>query len=351
MEHHPNTATALFGHKEAEGRLFDDAERGRLPHGLIISGPKGIGKATLAYRFARALLSGEPTFDMSSTHPVFRRVAAGSHSDLLVIEPLFDEKKEEYAREISVEQAREVAKFLSLTPAEGDWRVVIIDSADAMNVNAANAILKILEEPPPQAILMLIAHQPGLLLPTIRSRCHTLGLKPLPVTEFVKAVTHILPDMDSKRLAAYAQLAGGAPGRAIQYEGQGAIELYDDILGLLADLPAIEPQALHAFADSTLAGTPHERWRLLSQLMLFLFERVTKQAAKAEVDTISIKEDNTLKNLARLHPAGVWAARWQHCADQFLLTERLHLDYKQVIIAFFHSIASQEGFQLGNTAA
>src|SRR5690348_15486648 len=136
----PRTNTELFGHEQAEQLLLRDLAQGKLAHGWIIGGQKGIGKATLAYRFARKLLG-----DDEST---MRRIAAGSHADLLVIEPEFDSKKGEYARDITVEQARGIAQFLSLTAGESQWRVVIIDTVDALNVNGANAILKILEEPP-----------------------------------------------------------------------------------------------------------------------------------------------------------------------------------------------------------
>lgn len=176
-ENSPRYQDQLFGHSEAEAQLICEARSGKLAHGWIFSGPRGIGKATLAYRFARMLLSGNTDMNLPADHPVFRRVAMGSHTDLLVVEPVFDAKKGESAREISVSQAREISQFLSLTPGEGQWRVVIIDTADELNASSANAVLKILEEPPPQAILILISHNPGRLLPTIRSRCRLLRLK------------------------------------------------------------------------------------------------------------------------------------------------------------------------------
>ncbi|NBX04404.1 MAG: AAA family ATPase [Alphaproteobacteria bacterium] len=159
----PKSNPTLLGHETQLSSLWADYESGKLAHGWLISGPRGIGKATLAYHFARGLLSGE--LEMDDSNPIFQRILADSHTDFRVIEPEYDPKKEEFAREISVEQAREIAQFMRLTPGESNWRVVIVDSIDQLNVNAANAILKILEEPPAQAILMLISHNPGKLLP------------------------------------------------------------------------------------------------------------------------------------------------------------------------------------------
>ncbi|MFO0388957.1 MAG: DNA polymerase III subunit delta' [Alphaproteobacteria bacterium] len=346
-EIHPKNSTFLFGHDDAELQLHGDAKAGRLPHGLIISGIRGIGKATLAYRLARILLTQEGV----NPEAVFSRIAAGSHTDLLVLEPEFDEKKGEYAKDINVDQAREVAKFLSLTAAESNWRVVIIDSADALNTNAANAILKILEEPPPQAILLLISHQPSLLLPTIRSRCQVIKLRPLKHEAFVEAAKYLLPDAGGGKLSAFAQLTGGAPGKALEYEEQGALAMYDEILALVESLPVLDSAALHAFADKALVEKPHEKWRLFADLALFLFERIAKQAADIGLEGVTSREVEVLEHLAKLYPPHVWANKWQQSADNFLLAQRLHLDYKQVIITFFHSISSEEGLRLGSAAA
>jgi DNA polymerase-3 subunit delta' len=184
----PRQNPELFGHAAAERRLLDAWASGRLPHAWLICGPRGIGKATLAYRFARFLLkagdatggSGRPASLASDPQdPVFRRVAAGGHADLLTVERGWDKKRERRRGEIIVDDVRDVGAFLRLTPAEGGWRVVVVDSADEMNPNAANAILKVLEEPPRRAALLLVSHAPGRLLPTIRSRCCRLVLKPL----------------------------------------------------------------------------------------------------------------------------------------------------------------------------
>src|SRR5215469_13580615 len=157
----PRENAALLGHEAAEAALLGAYRSGRLPHAWLFSGPRGIGKATLAFRFARFVLAGggegglfaaaPTTLAMPPTHPVFRRVASGGHADLLVVERGLDSKRRKLRSEIVVDDTRAIAGFLRLTPAEGNWRVVIVDGADLMNRNAANALLKTLEEPPQKA--------------------------------------------------------------------------------------------------------------------------------------------------------------------------------------------------------
>ena len=187
----PRRNPDLIGHETAEQALIDSAASGRMPHAWLICGPEGIGKATLAYRFARYLLAGpqpaglfgagETGLYVAPDHPVFRRVAAKGHADLMTVELGADPKTGRMRGEIVVDDVRAVSEFMHMTPAEGGFRVVIVDIVDAMNRNAANALLKILEEPPPQALLLLVCHAPGRVLATIRSRCRKLVLRP-PVT-------------------------------------------------------------------------------------------------------------------------------------------------------------------------
>lgn len=344
----PKTNLKLFGHDLAERSLLDAARRGKLAHGLIIAGPQGIGKATLAYRLAFHLLSGGAM--LSIDHPIHRRIISGAHTDLLVIEPEFDSKKGEAAREIAVEQARGIAQFLSLTPGESDWRVVIVDSADALNINAASAILKILEEPPPQSVLVLISHHPATLLATIRSRCQMVKLAPLPESDFRRATQHILPETPDDRIGSLMHMSGASPGLAKIYEEQGVLSLYEQLLELLASVPAIDTLKLHAFADQVTAERTHSGWQLLMQLVLLALERSGKTEAGLKLPALVEGEAEILSALAKLHPAAVWAKKWQQALDQFLLAESRHLDYKQVIIVFFHSIANPESSALGYAA-
>src|SRR5271165_3045369 len=172
----PRANPLLLGHEAAEATLAAALHSGRLHHAWLLTGPAGIGKATLAFRFARRLLAGHggEGLQLDSTHPVFRRVAVGAHADLLTVERAFDPKRKRQRTEIVVDDVRRIGGFLHLTPAEGGWRVVVVDGADELNRNAANALLKVLEEPPPRALLLLTAAAPGRLPATIRSRTRRL---------------------------------------------------------------------------------------------------------------------------------------------------------------------------------
>lgn len=351
MSDEPRSSEKLYGHQAALAQLVADWKDGTLAHGWLITGAKGTGKATLAYHFARAILAGEEPEFITADHKVFRRVAALSHADLLVVEPKFDEKKDEKLRDISVEQAREIGQFLSLTAGESEWRVVIIDAVDDLNMAGANAILKILEEPPPKSVILLISHNPGRLLPTIRSRCRTLRLQPLEEKAFRAVLRHALPETDSEIFPSLWPLSGGSPGVAVELYEAGALEIYGQLLDLLSAMPIIEAGALHRFAEVIGTGKSHSNWKLFTHMVLCLLERVTLTACAKPPVPVSDEEGAVLSALSVLHPAQVWAGKWQQVSEQFLLAERLHLDYKQLVIVFIHSLLSHEGLQLGSVAA
>src|SRR6266436_8387390 len=191
----PRANPELVGHDGAEQELRRLDEMGRLPHAILLSGPRGIGKATLAFRLARFLLAKNEersgtAADGLAVDPesgVFRRVAAGGHADLLTIERAYDARRRRLRGEIVVEEAREITGFFRLTAAEEGWRIVVVDGAEEMNRNAASALLKILEEPPRRGLLLVVAHSPGRLLPTIRSRCRRLALRALAAEDVARA--------------------------------------------------------------------------------------------------------------------------------------------------------------------
>lgn len=227
----PQARADLIGYETLERRLRQMINEGALSHGWIISGGAGAGKATLAYRIARALLdpvalSGPDTLAMAETARTYRQVAAGAHPDLFAAQRLWDEKKNKYQSEITVETIRKLTNFLNRTAAGGGFRVAIVDTADDMNRNAANAILKALEEPPEGAILMLLSASPGRLLPTIRSRCRTIDLPPLPDDRVVAFLAE--EGVDRKTAETVAPFAKGRPGYALQLcasDGEEAILL------------------------------------------------------------------------------------------------------------------------------
>ena len=225
---HPREAARLFGQAAAEAAFQEAARSGRLHHAWLLTGPRGVGKATLAYRIAHAVLTGRAdALDRDGT-PVARRIRAGSEPGLFVLRREWDDKKGRMPAVINVDQIRGsdapkggprgIAPFLHLSAPDGGRRVIIIDAADEMNVEAANALLKLLEEPPARTVLLLVAHQPWRLLPTIRSRCRELRLSPLASGDLAAALAQAGVEGDADALAA---LSGGSPGEAVRLASGG----------------------------------------------------------------------------------------------------------------------------------
>lgn len=234
----PYERHSIIGRAGVEGALRAMLDAGGLSNGWLIAGPRGAGKATLAYRLARALLDpeslGPSGLDMAPDARGFRLIAARGHPDLFVAEKLFDDKNDRYATEITVETIRELSSFLSKTAGQGGWRVAVVDTADDLNRNAANALLKSLEEPPQKSVILLLSDQPGRLLPTIRSRCRRIDLKPVPDEE-IKALLTSEVGLDAAAARAVAGIAKGRPGHALTLaagEGTEAAALAEEFLKL-----------------------------------------------------------------------------------------------------------------------
>ena len=215
---------------------------------------------------------------------MFRRVASGGHLDLTVLEPGVNEKTGKPRTEITVDQVRKATAFLRLTAAEGGWRIVLVDSADALNANAANALLKILEEPSKQSLLLLVSHAPGRLLPTVRSRCCHLALKPLPEETVGELLRRQLPDLGASEAATLARLADGSIGRALELAEVGGLDLYGELTALLTGLAGRdgEPSAgfdterLHGFTEKLARGTDLSAFRATRDLLLWWLSRAVR---------------------------------------------------------------------------
>src|SRR3979411_1676845 len=212
---HPRETHAFYGHAEAEQKLLADYRSGRIAHAWLIAGPAGIGKATLAYRMARFVLAhpdpGTPAVQRATSlhidadHPVARRIAAQGHGDLLVLERTVNEKTNKLRQDIQVDDVRRTVTFFGSTAGEGGWRGAIVDADDELNREGANALLKILEEPPLRAVLVLVSHSAARVLPTIRSRCRPLALRPLLAAEVTRAAaTAIGEDAEAADIKAAA---------------------------------------------------------------------------------------------------------------------------------------------------
>jgi len=215
--------TPLFGHDAAVAAFRAGLDSGRLHHGWLLAGPKGIGKALFAEKAALRVLAGlspdAPGLDVPDDHPAAHLIAAGSHPDHMRLERLVKEGGTELARSINVDQVRGLQRLFATTTSISPWRAVVIDAIDDLEPGGANALLKTLEEPPPNTVFLLVSHAPERLLPTIRSRCRLLRFSPLDDGAMTSALRAALPDADESELAALAKVGKGAPGRAIAWRG------------------------------------------------------------------------------------------------------------------------------------
>ncbi|HEX8126375.1 MAG TPA: DNA polymerase III subunit delta' [Allosphingosinicella sp.] len=219
--------TPLYGHDQAVAAFRDALDSGRLHHAWLISGPQGVGKALFAEKAAlRVLAQGQGPveatgLDVPDSHPAARLAAAGSHPDLMRLERLAKENSStgELARSISVDQVRSLQRLFNTTASLSAWRAVIVDSIDDLERNAANALLKNLEEPPPSSVFFLVSHSPERLLPTIRSRCRLLRLSRLDGDAMTSALRAALPDSDDREVGDLVAAGDGSPGRALAWRG------------------------------------------------------------------------------------------------------------------------------------
>ena len=347
----PRDNPLLLGHEAAEAVLLQAYRSGRLPHAWLLSGARGVGKATLAFRFARflfaegvaagGLFAAAPTsLAVAPEHPVFRRVSSGGHADLLVVERSIDPKRKKLRSEIVVDDTRAIAGFLRLTPAEGTWRIVIVDGADMMNRNAANALLKILEEPPQKALLLLVSDNPGRLLPTIRSRCRILALKPLADTDVGDALARYRPDLAASDRAVLAQLAEGSIGRGLELAAAGGLGLYRSLVRLIEGLPTLDGGTLHALAERLARGDGEDSYRLLGELLPGWVGRMVALASGGDGERAALPDEaQTMRRLAGRRGLDQWVDVWENLNQLFASADEVNLDRKQVVLNAFFTLA------------
>lgn len=347
----PRANPDLYGHERAEKALLEAYASGWPAHAWLICGPRGIGKATLAYRFARFVLAGggageggglfgaaapSTSLALSSDNRVFRRVASGGHADLLTVERSLDDKGR-LRSEIVVEDTRKISDFLHLTPAEGGWRVVVIDNADEMNRNAANAVLKIVEEPPAQAIVLMVSHAPGRLLPTIRSRCRRLALKPLEESTIIRILGEQRPELPAEDAQALARLAEGSAGRALELADQGGLALLREMLGLLDTLPRLDVVMLHKLAGRMGGAEGEAAFRTVTELLRWWLARLIRSGGMGgEVPgEVIAGEGGLYSRLANSRNLDRWLEVWEKIVALFARVESLNLERKQVLLNAF----------------
>lgn len=355
----------LVGHEHAEKLFLDAFNADKIHHAWMITGPKGIGKATLAFKVARFLLNNPPVDDQGpglfgdvlekvelhslSTdmeNPVNSQITAGSHPDFMIVERTEDPKTGKLRSNILVDDVRKINEFFHKTSTDGGWRVALVDTADEMNRNAANAILKILEEPPANSILIILANAPGRLLPTIKSRCRMLPLKPLKSDTVKEILIKHFPDQEDNVIDGYVALSNGSPGYAISLIEHGGLKVYSEILGLLSTMPNINVPLMHDFAGAITTKKAGDTFKLFSELLSHFISRMIRHVSYLNTDhTHNIKEALTeefalMEELGTNIPLDQWAELWEKVTEKMTTAERLHMDRKQTVIDILNMINS-----------
>jgi DNA polymerase III subunit delta' len=329
----PRLADKLYGHAAAEAALLAAYRGGRVPHAFMLIGQKGIGKATLAYRLARFVLAhpdpaspavaAATSLAVDPQHPVARRVAAQGHGDLLVLERTLNDKGV-LRQQIAVEDIRRTISFFGATAGEGGWRIAIVDAVDELNRFGANALLKVLEEPPQRALLLLVCHSASRVLPTLRSRCSVLSMRPLAQSDVAGALAAAAgASADDPRVQAAAAAADGSVARALAFLDADTLALHQRTLDELNRLPTLNTNTLHALGEA-LAGTdPRPLAAFVDAVNGWLSRSLDGQAGAAQ-------------ELARLER---FAQAWERINASARDTETYNLERKPLVFGVFGLLA------------
>ena len=314
---HPRRAERLIGHAAAEAEMLSAYREGRLAHAWLVGGPQGVGKATLAWRFARFLFANpDPNapaaraasdLSVDPKNPAARHLASLAHPDFSLVRIGWQADKKKFYSEIRVDDIREALQVFQMSPAFGGWRVCLVDCAEDLNPNGANALLKMIEEPPARSLILIVSHRPGQVLPTIRSRCRRLRLDPLSEREIVEVIATLGPPWSEADPAAVAKAAGRSNGSVREA------------------LTRLSPgsEAVGGLIDAALAGrVANEAFEAFHRE---LYDWLAAYAAKAVSS-----------------PLGAWeiGALWDRIRDAARETEAMNLDRKLHVLAVFAEIAA-----------
>lgn len=326
---HPRETPRLIGQGAAEAAFLDAFNSGRMHHGWLLTGPRGVGKATLAWRIARFLLAtpdaeaggglfgdappAPDRLDVSPEHPVARRLLAGSDPGLYHITRTVNEKTGRLRDRILAEDVRRLNQFLHMSSADGGRRVVIIDAADEMNTQAANALLKMLEEPPARTTLLLVSHQPAGLLPTIRSRCRDLRLVPLAADDMAEALAQagVEPGDNPQGIA---ELSGGSVGEAVRLVRLDGLKLYGALIEIAASLPRLDRARAQSLANAAATRGAEDKLDLLFALTDLLLARLARTGAMGQPPPEAVPGEAEV--LLRLAPGLPKARAWASAAQE-----------------------------------
>ncbi|MPY75178.1 MAG: DNA polymerase III subunit delta' [Alphaproteobacteria bacterium] len=367
----PRRNLDLVGQEAAERTVLDAWNAGRMPHAWLITGPRGVGKATLAYRIARFALAGggqggaaeaglfgdalppetPQTLAIAPNHPVVARVASRGHADLRVLEPNMPHPVHgRPTREIVVGNVWRAVQLTNLTSAEAGWRVILIDPADELNATAQNAILKRLEEPPPGVLFLLVSHAPGRLLPTIRSRCRRVALEPLGPDAVDTLLGRYRPELPEDDRRALGRLTEGSVGDAQALADSGGLDLYRNVVRLLGTLDSPDIQGIHALGDSlSRAGQQSSRagrqaadgFATVRDLIGRWLGRLVIAGARAEAPLEIVPGEAQISaNFLSRAPLEQWLEVWEKVTGLLARADGANLDRKQTIVSAFLTMAA-----------
>lgn len=349
----PRTMSFCLGQEKAEGTLLELFQADRMPHGIIFTGLKGIGKATTAFRLARFLFkhgAGDPNqnsmFDDAPIAPltsldidphdrVFRQVASGGHPDLLTIERTYDAAKNKTQESLAVAELRKVEPFLRKTASEGGWRVVIIDDADTMNRNAQNALLKILEEPPAKTVIILIAHRAGALIPTIRSRARTLNFSALAPDVITDLLTQNGTYIDPFQGETLSALAEGSFGKSLRLLDEGGLEM---LATLLEHISNPEWSNIHSFADQLNRAGQEIQYKNFTATMIWLYKMLSFAKARGQSIKPAALNEPPLSTILQNSSLAQFLKICENLSDCFETTSHANLDKRQAVLNAFKII-------------
>ena len=314
---HPRDTATLFGQATAEAAFLEAVVQSRLHHGWLITGPKGVGKATLAWKIARYLLEDHetgaglfgdtPSLETDRDSALQRRITAGSEPRLHLLRRVWVTDKKRLKAQITVDAARKLKAFYAMSAADGGRRVVIVDAADELNVNAANALLKVLEEPPADCIMLLIAHQPARLLATIRSRCRELRCDPLSADNLAEALAQA--GIEAKETGPrLSELAAGSVGAAARLVEEDGVALYQGLVDLIGTCPAMDRSRGLKLAETSAARGKEARLDMTFDLILLLIARLARHGAGSPPMNEAAGDETA--TLARLSPDPSAARKW-----------------------------------------
>ncbi|MGB0698800.1 MAG: DNA polymerase III subunit delta' [Parvibaculales bacterium] len=339
----PRLTRILTGHAKPQADFLAALNGGRMPHAWLLTGPKGVGKASFAYLAARLVLSGgsatamSPALESDDAH----LVEEGAHPDLFVLKRDYNPKTQKFRGDIPAEAARDLRQSFNLSAGRGGWRVAIIDSIDELNRYGVNALLKLIEEPPEKCLFLIICHNPGRLLDTIRSRCRMLSFNALDESNLQSIVHGRLEGSDPNEVAASAFLAQGSAGYALMLSEEGGFDLYREMIGVLETAPQLDVEKLHGLAGRFGARAAPEQFAIFCFLLSGWLHRYVRFASTGAGFQPVFEGEEALVNRLLGDGLGVepFVALWEKVEQDSRAVEALNLDKKQAVLEWMTGFA------------